>query len=138
MTAVESHCNQPNRRIFEALGTKVDEIMLEEMSPAQSTLRRLIEAEEQAREILKAAEERAKETIAQAREQAKQRVEAVRQETDNVLRSRLEEVESSAVTEMKTRLRQVEAEAREIERRAKEHFSDAVEMVVNWVTNRGD
>lgn len=112
--------------------------MPEEVSPAQSTLSRLIEAEGQAREILNAAEERAKETIAQAREQAKQCVETVRQETDTALHSRLEEVESRAVIEMKTRLGQVEAEALEIERLAKEHFSDAVEMVVNWVTKRGD
>lgn len=40
-------------------------------SPAQGTLKRLIEAEEQAHgEILKAAEERAEEIIAQAHEQA--------------------------------------------------------------------
>ena len=60
------------------------EWIMPEASPAQNTLKRLIEAEEQAREILKAAEEHAQETIAQAREQAKQSVEAVRQEAARV------------------------------------------------------
>ena len=109
-----------------------------EVSAAQGTVKRLIEAEEKAREILKAAEERSKETIAQAHEQAKQRLEATRQQTNSVLRSRREEVESKGATEMKRRLDQAEAEAQEIERRAKEHFSEVVEMVVNWVTNRAD
>jgi len=112
--------------------------MLEEGSPAQSTVRRLIEAEEQAREVLRLAEGRAKETSARVHEQAKQRLEAVRQEMNDLLRSRLEEVESRTATEMKTRLEQVDAEALEIERRGKEHFSEAVEMVVSWITNRGD
>jgi vacuolar-type H+-ATPase subunit H len=111
--------------------------VMPEASPAQSTLKRLIEAEEQAREALKAAEDHAQETIAQAREQAKQSVEAARRETTSLLKSRLEEAESKAATELKQRLEQAEAQAREIERRAKEHFSQAVEMVVDWVTNRG-
>jgi vacuolar-type H+-ATPase subunit H len=107
-------------------------------SPAQPILKRLIEAEEQAQQILKAAEDRARETVEQARRQAKQSVEAIRQETESSLRSRLAEAESKAAAEIQRRLEQAEAEAREIERRAKEHFSGAVEMVVNWVANRGD
>ena len=69
----------------------------------------------------------------QARKQAKQSIETVHQETENSLRSRLAEAESKAAAEMKRRLDQAEAEAREIERRAKEHFLGAVEMVVDWV-----
>ena len=112
--------------------------MLEEASPARRTVKRLMEAEEQARQILNAAEERAKGTIAQAREQAKQSLEAARQETESLLRSRLEEVKSKAVIEMRTQLGEAEEEAREIERQATEHFAAAVEMVVDWVTNRGE
>ena len=108
-----------------------------EVSPAQGTLKRLIEAEDQAREILKAAEEHAQETITQAREQAKQSVEAIRQEAASLLRSKLEESESKAATGMKQRLQQAEADAREFERRATEHSSQAVDMVADWVT-RGD
>lgn len=108
-----------------------------EASPAQGTLKRLIEAEDQAREILKAAEEHARETIAQAREQARQSVEAIRQEAAGLLGSRLEEAELKAATEMKQRLQQAEGDAREIERRAAEHSRQAVDMVVDWVT-RGD
>lgn len=105
-----------------------------EASPAQGTLKRLIEAEDQAREILRAAEERAQKTLAQAREQATQSVEAVRQEASDLLRSRLDEAGSKAAVETKQRLQQAEADAREFERRATENASKAVEMVVDWVT----
>lgn len=111
--------------------------MLEEVPSAQSTVKRLIEAEEQAQEILKVAQEHAKETTAQAREQAKQHLEAIHQKMDEMLRSRLKEIESKASTEMKTRLDQVDAEAREMERWGEAHFSKAVEMVVSWIINRG-
>lgn len=107
-------------------------------SPAQGTLKRLIEAEDQAQEILRAAEEHAQVTIAQAREQAKQSVEDARLQTASLLKSRLEEAESKAALEMQQRLEQADAKVREIERLAKEHSSQAVEMVVDWVTNRGD
>jgi vacuolar-type H+-ATPase subunit H len=109
-----------------------------EASPTQRILKRLIEAEDQAQQIVKEAEERAKETIDHARKQANQSIETVRQEHESSLRSRLGEAESKAAAEMKRRLDQAEAEAREIERRAKEHFSEAVELVVDWVANRGD
>ena len=109
-----------------------------EASPAQSTLKRLIEAEEQAREILKAAEENAEATIAKAREQAKQSVDAVRQETATLLRSQLDEAESHAAIEMKNRLEQAEAKGREIESRAKQHSAQAVKMALDWVTNKGN
>jgi len=109
-----------------------------EVSAAQGTLKRLMEAENQAREILRAAEERAKETLGDAQEQAKQQIETVHREMENILRSRLKEVESKAALEMKARLGQVDVEIQEIERRAKEHFSDAVEMVVGWITNGGE
>ena len=59
----------------------------------QSTLKRLIEAEGEAREILKAAEEHAQSVVAEAREQADQSVDAVRQEEAKSLRSRLEAAE---------------------------------------------
>jgi vacuolar-type H+-ATPase subunit H len=102
-------------------------------SPAQRILKRLVDAENEAQQILRAAEERAKDTIDGARKQARQSIDTVRQETENSLRSRLAEAESKGAAEMKRRLDQAEADAREIERRAKVHFSDAVEMVVDWV-----
>ena len=111
--------------------------MLDELASAQSTVKRLIEAEEQARKILNVAQEHTKETTVQACEQAKQHLEAVRQKMNDMLRSRVEEMESKASTEMKTRLDRVDAEARETERRGEAHFSKAVEMVVSWITNRG-
>ena len=109
-----------------------------EVSTAQGTLKRLMEAENQAREILRAAEEGAKETLGHAQEQSKRQIEAVHQEMEDILRSRVKELESKAALEMKARLGQVDAEAQEIERLAKEHFSDAVEMVVNWITSGGE
>jgi vacuolar-type H+-ATPase subunit H len=111
---------------------------MQEASPTERILKRLIEAENQAEQIVKAAEERAKETVEQARQQARQSLETVRKQAESSLRSRLDEAESKAAAEMKRRLDQAEAEAREIDRRAKQHFSEAVEMVVEWVTNRGD
>jgi vacuolar-type H+-ATPase subunit H len=81
-----------------------------EESSAQSTLKRLIQAEEQTREILKVSEEHAQKTIAQAREQAQQSVDAVRRETAGLLTSRLEDAESRAATELKQRLEQADAD----------------------------
>ena len=109
-----------------------------EVSAAQGTLKRLMEAENQAREILGAAEERAKETLGNAQEQAKQQIDTVHKEMEDILHSRLKEVESKAALEMKARLGQVDIQVQEIERRAKEHFSDAVETIVNWITNGGE
>jgi len=106
-----------------------------EASPAHGTLKRLIEAEAQARGILKAAEERAEQTVAQARAEAAQSVEEVRQETASLLHSRLAEAQSEGTAVMKQRMDQAEAEIREIERRAETHFSAAVDMVVDWVIN---
>jgi hypothetical protein len=109
-----------------------------EESSAQSTLKRLIQAEEQAREIRKVSEEHTQESIAQAREQAQQSVDAVRRETAGSLKSRLEDAEPRSAAELKQRLEQADADVREIERRTTEHFSQAVDMVVDWVTNRND
>ncbi len=108
-----------------------------EASPAQSTLKRLIEAEDDARGILKAAEEDAQSAIANAREQAKQSVDVVQQEAANLLRSRLEAADSQAAIEMKQRLDQADAEAQEFGRRAKQNSAQAVDMVVDWVTFKG-
>jgi vacuolar-type H+-ATPase subunit H len=108
-----------------------------EASPAQRTLKRLIEAEGEARDILKGAAENADATIAKAREQAKQSVQTVRLEAARALRALLEEAESKAAIEMKQRLDQAEAEAREIERRAGESSAQAIDMVMDWVTFKG-
>ena len=108
-----------------------------EASPAQRTLKRLIEAEEEAREILRAAEERAQSVVAGAREQAQGSVDAVRQEAAKLLRSRLEAAESQAAIEMKQRLDQAEAQAQEIECRAKRNSDQAADMVAGWVTFKG-
>jgi vacuolar-type H+-ATPase subunit H len=105
-----------------------------EVSPAQSTLKRLIEAENDAREILKTASENADATIAKAREEAKESVDVVQQEAANLLRSRLEAAECHAAIEMKQRLDQAETEAQEFERLAKINSARAVDVVVEWVT----
>jgi len=109
-----------------------------ETSPAQGTLKRLIAAEEEARQILKTAEESAQEIVDRTREQAAQIVEAARQETADALLARTSEAEAQAATEMKHRLEQAEAAARDVERRAAEHFVDAVDFVVGWVSNRSE
>ena len=107
-----------------------------EPSRAQATLKRLLEAERQAVEIVAAAERRAQDTIAHAREQARQLIQAASQETADSLRARVEEAQLTASAGLKQRLEGVDAEARELERRANERFADAVEMVVRWVTGR--
>lgn len=100
---------------------------------AQGTLKRLIEAEEQAREILETAEKQAEETVSRSREQARQSVEAARTEAVNLLRAKLSEAESQGAAVMKQRLEQADARSEDFERRAKENFARAVEMVVDWV-----
>jgi len=104
-----------------------------ESSPVQGTLQRLIEAEEQAQEILRAAQAKAKETLAQAHEQARQSVEAVRADGQNLLRAKLGEAELKGAAEMKRRLEQAEAQARSFHQRAERNFSCAVEMVVSAI-----
>jgi len=76
-----------------------------EVSAAQGTLKRLMEAENQAREILGAAEERAKETLGNAQEQAKQQIDTVHKEMEDILHSRLKEVESKAALGVRDRFR---------------------------------
>jgi hypothetical protein len=107
-----------------------------EPSRAQGILKRLLEAEQQAVEIVAAADRRAEDTIAHAREQARQLIQAVSHETADSLHARVEEAQLTAAAGLKQRLEGVDAEARELERRANERFDDAVEMVVRWVTGR--
>ncbi len=104
-----------------------------ENSPVQTTLQRLIEAEQQAQEILRAAQAKAEETVVQAREQARQSVEAVRTSGQGLLRANLAEVELQGAAEMKRRLEQAEAKARAFSLRAETNFSRAVDMVVNAI-----
>jgi vacuolar-type H+-ATPase subunit H len=104
-----------------------------ETSPVQGTLQRLIEAEEQAQQILRAAQAKADETLAQAREQARQDVEAFRAEGQGLLRAKLSEAESKGAAEMKRRLELAEAQAQAFHLRAERNFSRAVEMVVNAI-----
>jgi len=113
-------------------------INVPEASTAQGTLKRLIEAEERAREILKAAEERAQQTVEQAREEAARSVDTVRRESAGVLQARLQEAESKGAAERKQRLDQADAKAGEFERRAQEHMAEAVRVVTDWVINGGD
>jgi vacuolar-type H+-ATPase subunit H len=104
-----------------------------ETSPAQSTLQRLIEAEEQAQEIIRIARAKADESIVQAREQARQSVETVRLEGQGLLRAQLGEAESKGGAEMKRRMELAEAQSQIFQRRAQLNFSHAVEMVVNRI-----
>ncbi len=108
-----------------------------EASATQSILRRLIEAEAQAQSILDAAKQQSNETVSQATEQAKQSLETARRAMDQSLASRLAAAQAQGAVEMKQRLAQAEAAVRAIEERASGHFEEAVEMVVNFVTNQG-
>lgn len=112
--------------------------MPDEVSTAQSTLQRLIDAEHEAHDILEKAERNSSEIVDRARHEATERTENVRQEMERALDSRRKEVESQTAAQMKARLGQVDAEGREIERRASEHFSEAVERVVDWITRGGE
>jgi vacuolar-type H+-ATPase subunit H len=112
--------------------------LLPEPSPAQQILKRLIEAEDQARIAVEAAEESARAAIAEAQRQATETLDAVRQAAAGVLRSRLEEAEAQGAAETKQRLEEAEMQGREFELRAAAHFSGAVELVVDWVAGGGD
>lgn len=102
-------------------------------SSAQGTLKRLIEAEEQAREVLKAAEEQTERTVSDAREQARQTAEAARADAASLLRAKLGAAESQGAAAMKQRVEQADNRSEEFERRAEQNFSRAVDMAVNWV-----
>jgi len=101
----------------------------------QGTLQRLIEAEEQAQEILRAAQAKADETIVQAREQARQSVEAARAEGQGLLRAKLGEAELKGAAELKRRLELAEAQAEAFHQRAERNFLRAVEMVVSAIVS---
>jgi len=101
----------------------------------QGTLERLIEAEKQAQEILRAAQAKADETIAQAHEQARQSVEAVRNQGQALLRAKLAEAELKGAAEMKRRLELAEVQADAFHRRAEGNFSRAVELVVSAIVS---
>jgi vacuolar-type H+-ATPase subunit H len=112
--------------------------LLPEPSPAQEILKRLIEAEDQARSVVEAAQESAQATIAEAERHAAETLDSVRQAAAGVLRSRLEEAEAQGAAEAKRRLEEAEAQAQEFELRAAAHFSGAVELVVDWVAGGGN
>lgn len=103
------------------------------MPTAQDTLKRLLEAEDRAREVLQAAEAQAEKTVSQAREQARQSAEAARAEAADLLRGKLSTAESEGAAAMKQRLEQADGRSREFERRAEQNFAPAVELAVNWV-----
>lgn len=111
--------------------------MQDEPFNMEGTLKRLIEAEDQAGGILQTAEESAKKILDEAQGQAKERIEATRRDLESILQSRMRDVEAEGGTEMRKRLDQVNAEAKEIQRAAKEHSPDAVERVVSWITRGG-
>jgi vacuolar-type H+-ATPase subunit H len=104
---------------------------------AESTLKRLIEAEGEARKILQAAEESARKILDDAQGQAKQRIETTRQEMESVRQARMRNLEAEGGMEMRKRLDQVNREAQEMQRAAKEHAPDAVERVLSWITSGG-
>jgi vacuolar-type H+-ATPase subunit H len=117
---------------FAPEGSRGQTRMSEELA-AQNIITRLVKAEEQAREIVRGAEDQTRELLARATDEAKQLADSVRQEMVNLLQSRLREAEERGAEELKERLAQAEAKGREIERRANEHFTEAVAMVVNWI-----
>jgi len=109
--------------------------MLESPS-IQATLKRLIDAEEEARATLKAAEVEAEAALAAAHEQAGQMIEAVRRDAAARRQARIEDAEAKGAAELKQRLDQAEREAGEFERAANARFHEATQMVVDWVTGR--
>ncbi len=106
-------------------------------APARETLKRLLEAEQQAREILESAEERALQAISKADEGAARTVQAAQEEASASLRTRLGEAESKAAAEAQQCLDKWEEDAREIQRRAHFQLGEAVQMVVDWVIAQG-
>jgi vacuolar-type H+-ATPase subunit H len=107
-----------------------------ETSQAQDILKRLIEAESQARQIVDVAGREAAETIAQASSRAQQAFERTRSELSAASASRLAESEAQGAAQTKARLERAEADARDIAERAKLHFAEAVAIVVNFVTHQ--
>jgi vacuolar-type H+-ATPase subunit H len=106
-------------------------------TPAREALKRLLDAEQQAREILTSAEERAREAISKAEEQAARTIQTAQEEAAASIRVRLNGAESKAAAEAQQRLEKLEAEAREIQRRAQFYSGKAIDMVVDWVIARG-
>jgi vacuolar-type H+-ATPase subunit H len=104
-----------------------------ETPTAQDTLKRLLDAEDQAREILQAAEGQAEETVGEAREHAHQILEATRAEAVNLLRGKLDVAETEGAAAMQQSLQRADGRSREFERRAEQNLTRAVEMAVNWV-----
>lgn len=105
-------------------------------SPAQDILKRLIDAEQQANQILAEAEQRANDEVQRAHEEAQKLVNAVRQDAADRLRVRLAEVESASAAQLKQRLDDAIQKASDFEAQAAQNLSAAADLVVEWVTGR--
>jgi vacuolar-type H+-ATPase subunit H len=106
-------------------------------TPARETLKRLLDAEQEAGEILTSVEERAREIISKAEEQAAQTVQTAQEEAAATFQVRLGEAESKTAAAAQQRMEGLEADARGIQRRAQFQSGKAVDMVVDWVIARG-
>lgn len=105
-----------------------------ESSPAQEILKRLIDAEQEARQVLAEAAQRADSTIQQAREEAQKAIDAVRKEAANRVQARIAEIESESAAQLKRRLDEAGRKAGDFELTAAQNLSAAVDFVVGWVT----
>ena len=111
---------------------------MSDSSPAQSTLKRLIEAEAKARTVIQSAEQSAEGAIGHARAEAAQSLDKVRQESAWRLQSRLTDVATQAAAETKRRLQSAEDQARDIERRAAANLAAAADLVAAWIMRPDD
>ncbi len=105
---------------------------------AAATVKRLLEAERQAQEILKEAEQRAKATVAEARAQAATLVASAREEAEQRVGLRLEQARATSAAKLRESVDHAAAEAQALDRLAKERLPRAVDLVVGWVTGRRD
>jgi vacuolar-type H+-ATPase subunit E/Vma4 len=103
---------------------------------AAATVKRLLEAETQAQDILKAAELRVHEAVDNARTQAATLVKNARLDSAQRARVRLEDARLAAEAEIARRTSQAVNEVRELERRANQNLLRAVEAVVQSIIGR--
>jgi len=103
---------------------------------AAATIKRLLEAENRAADILSAAKVRAQDSLSRARQEAAHIVSQAREEATQAAQKRIKDAESEYQAEIRHRVDQATLKAQEFEQKANALLQEAVDAVVDWVTGQ--
>ncbi len=105
---------------------------------AQATVKRLLEAEQQAKTLREAAEKHAREIVETAHAEAQRRIDQAREQAELERQRRLEQAKAQAKAESSERLEAVRNDILALQTRARQGFEGAVQYVIAWVSGERD